>query len=112
MIGGTYAPGADPIVLLAFASSQRSRRRSCKSTLGGRSLVPGVTDEFVDPILGGLRRGLAREYGTITVDRFGWDPVETSPAITELAAQILAMALTLGHAPDAAEVTTWIESLP
>lgn len=112
LIGGSYTPGVGRLVLVVNTCSEVASRRSCRSMLGARRLFPGLTDEFVEPIIGGLCRHAGTGPGLITIDRFGFDPVETSPLAAELAAELLARVLSLGRQPAPGQVTRWLQALP
>ena len=87
-------------------------RRGCRSTLRRRKPHAGLLVELVElaePALAGLSRTTAVPPGVVTIDRAGYDPVETSPLIAELAAELLGRVLS---PPSEAQLAEWLGSLP
>lgn len=72
---------------------------------------PGLPAELAEPALVGLSRTAILPAGAVTVDRGAYDPVESSPLIIELAAELLGRVLSLGVTPSEAHVTEWLDAL-
>lgn len=89
-------------------------KRSCKVQLGGRKLVSGLPSDLVEPAISGLARTLDIAPGVVTLDRAGFDPVETSPIIVELAAEILGrlLSLPMGQQLTDVQLREWLLVLP
>jgi hypothetical protein len=112
LVGGAYRPGGDTLTVHIGEQLALSRRRTCRAALGRKRLFPGLPHELIEPALGGLSRTLDLGPGVVVLDRFGFDPVETSPLVTELAAELLGRVLSLGVQPSQGQVVRWLEALP
>jgi len=82
LIGGKFEPGGTDLLVDVSISERGKERRTCRSQLG-RRLVPGLPSEFAWPVFDGLRRAAKLPAGQLTVDRAGYDPVESSPLMFE-----------------------------
>jgi hypothetical protein len=111
LVGGVYTPGEGALLVQLGVMAKPGRRRTCGSALG-RRLIPGLTEDFVESVLGGISRTLDVGPGVLLIDRFGFDPVETSFLATELAAEILGRVLSEEEPPSESQAATWLEALP
>lgn len=114
LLGAGYEPGGEVLVLRISEGTPSRMKRSCKVQLGGRKLVPGLPSELVEPAISGLARTLDIAPGVVTLDRAGFDPVETSPIIVELAAEILGrlLSLPMGQQLTDVQLREWLLVLP
>jgi hypothetical protein len=114
ILGAGYRPGGDTLIANVATGVVDGARRTCRSRLGRRKLIPGLPAELAESVVGGLVRSVDLGAGVITVDRAAFDPVETSPLIVELAAEILGKVLSSAVSADLSEsqVRRWLESLP
>ena len=113
LLGARFEPGFDDLLLRVGEGAPSARKRSCSVRLGGRKLIAGLPHEFVEPVVSGLTRTLELGAGVITLDRAGVDPVETSPIIVELAAELLGrvMLAPVDQLVDG-QLRGWLEALP
>jgi hypothetical protein len=112
LLGGHYVPGGQKLVLRVECGEAGATRRTCKSRLRLRKLVPGLPSELAESALAGLKRTATLPPGVITVDRAGFDPVETSPMVVELVAELLGWTLSLDSAmPTEEQLRAWLNAL-
>jgi hypothetical protein len=95
LIGGRFEPRESGEVTIDVLVSDTplglGQPATCASNLG-TPLVPGLPDEFGSAALTGLTSGgleVALPPGVLTVDRAGYDEVESASQIFELAATLL-----------------------
>lgn len=112
IVGGVFEPGGNFLRLRIQHGAAAVGRRSCRSKLRRPKLQAGLPTELVEPALAGLSRTASLPPGVVIVDRAGYDPVETSPLITELAAELLGRALSMGALPSETQVVEWLGGLP
>jgi len=112
VLGGLFEPGGSSLRLRVEHSAAETGRRTCRSELQRRKLLPGLLPELVESALAGLSRSVSLPPGVVTVDRAGYDPVETSPLIAELAAELLGRVLSLGESPSERQVAEWLNAFP
>ena len=113
LLGGVFHPD-EAGLRVRVASTSATHRRTCRSQLRRRRLIPGLPPEFGAAAADGLLRTIELGPGVLTVDRAGYDPVETSQAIVELAAEILGRVLSLPGKPIPTDeqLRAWLEALP
>lgn len=111
LVGGKYEPGGERLIVKVGTMAVLARRRTCAARFG-RRLIPGLLEEYGESVLGGLARTLQLGPGVVTIDRFGFDPVETSELATELASEILGRVLNVAGEPSDSDVRAWLEALP
>ena len=92
-LGGGELRHADGLHFYVAQPSERmtvGARASCPSSLS-KPLVPGLTRELAQAVLDGLVRVpvTPQHCGQLTVDRAGYDEVESSPFVFERAAGLL-----------------------
>jgi hypothetical protein len=109
MVGGSFTPVPGLQCVEVQVQLGLGPRRSCRSLLSGRRLFAGLSDEYVEPVIEGLQGALATGDGIVTIDRFGFDPVDTSAYVGELTASILGRALSLGRVPEEDQAAAWLK---
>lgn len=99
LLGGQLAPSAGQEltcnVLVADQPAGLGQPTTCESELG-RSLVPGLPDEFAESVLEGIMLNAAAAglpAGQLVVDRAGHDEVNSSPVAFKQTASLLCRVL-------------------
>ena len=114
LLGARFEPGDGDLVLRVGEGTAETTRRTCRVQLGRRKLFPGLPPDLAESVFAGLSRTAALGPGEIFVDRGGYDPVETSPLIVEVASELLGRILSRDPGDDSIreELQSWIEALP
>lgn len=95
LLGGTFEPTTSGDVSVQVVMSDTAlglgEPATCASELG-KPLVPGLPEEFASAVLTGLTGGepdLVLPPGVLTIDRAGYDEVESASRIFELTSELL-----------------------
>jgi hypothetical protein len=94
LVGGIFVPSDGGLtVKVAWSAGDPVAGPACKSQLSRQPLVRGLPEEFARPVMTGITRRLRLPSGVLSVDRGGYDPVESSPNAFELAADLFCVVL-------------------
>jgi hypothetical protein len=113
LLGARYEPGEGGATMfeVGFGVMAVDHETACPSRLHKRPYLPGLPEEFSAAVLDGLAHGGAElPAGTVTVDRAGFDEVESSTFVFRQAAQVLRCALAASSRP-AADVEVEVRTL-
>lgn len=93
LVGGTFTSGTGGLtVQVGSSDGGLETPETCQSHLW-KPFALGLPHEFANSVMDGLLRRSSLPGGKLTVDRGGFDPVESSPLAFELAAELLAVVL-------------------
>jgi hypothetical protein len=94
LVGGIFVPSDGSLtVKVGSARDAPASPATCKSQLWRQPFVAGLPEEFAGPVMTGIVRRPRLPSGDLSIDRAGYDPVESSPFAFELAAELLCVVL-------------------
>lgn len=117
LLGGEFAPRPGTEIMFRLGHSGAlglGAPATCPSVIGGQALVAGLPVEFAQAALDGLVRvqcAAALPAGVLSIDRGGYDEVESSQMVFERASGLLRCVLTalvVGEEPNEAELRNLI----
>jgi hypothetical protein len=118
LLGGQFVPGQGKetqfaVAVATFGLFDADEEPTCPSVLWNQPFTVGLPSEFAQAVAGAMSKGPALPAGTLTIDRAGFDLVNSSEMIFEQTTAVLmaAMAARLSgqDADNAARslVSTW-----